>query len=78
MADFRGPDGKQDAGSHAARDGARPIFVDPQLLADFGHQLRTHLNAVLGAAGLLASGAESNEERELAGIVRSIRCSASR
>lgn len=47
----------------------RRIVVDPELLDDFGHQLRTQLNAVLGAAGLLAAAAESGEERELAAIV---------
>ena len=46
-----------------------PIPVDPELLADIGHQLRNQLNAVVGAAGLLASGAENSEERELAAIV---------
>jgi CheY-like chemotaxis protein len=43
--------------------------LDSELLADFGHQLRNQLNAILGAAGLLAMTAESNEERELASIV---------
>jgi len=28
--------------------------LDSELLGDFGHQLRNQLNAVLGAAGLLA------------------------
>jgi CheY-like chemotaxis protein len=43
--------------------------LDAELLADFGHQLRNQLNAILGAAGLLAMSAGSNEERELASIV---------
>jgi len=43
--------------------------LDAELLADFGHQLRNQLNAILGAAGLLAMTAASNEERELASIV---------
>src|SRR4029077_15339868 len=43
--------------------------LDPELLADFGHQLRNQLNAILGAAGLLAMSAGSTEERELASIV---------
>jgi len=43
--------------------------LDADLLADFGHQLRNQLNAVLGAAGLLAMTASSTEERELASIV---------
>jgi CheY-like chemotaxis protein len=43
--------------------------LDAELLADFGHQLRNQLNAVLGAAGLLAMTASSTEERELASIV---------
>src|SRR5260370_3577573 len=41
------------------------------LLDDVGHQVRNQLNAVVGAAGLLASGAETSEERELAAIVES-------
>jgi CheY-like chemotaxis protein len=47
----------------------RTISVDSELLVDVGHQLRNQLNAVIGAAGLLASGAETTEERELAAIV---------
>ncbi len=47
----------------------RLIEVDAELLADIGHQLRNQLNAVVGAAGLLSSGAETSEERELAAIV---------
>ncbi len=47
----------------------RVITVDAELLADVGHQLRNQLNAVVGAAGLLSSGAETSEERELAAIV---------
>ena len=43
--------------------------LDAELLADFGHQLRNQLNAVLGAAGLLAMTASSTEERELASII---------
>jgi CheY-like chemotaxis protein len=43
--------------------------LDAELLADFGHQLRNQLNAILGAAGLLAMSASSTEERELASIV---------
>jgi CheY-like chemotaxis protein len=43
--------------------------LDAELLADFGHQLRNQLNAVLGAAGLLSMTATTNEERELASIV---------
>ena len=45
------------------------IEVDSELWADVGHQLRNQLNAVVGAAGLLATGAESSDERELAAIV---------
>ncbi len=45
------------------------IQVDSELLADVGHQLRNQLNALVGAAGLLATGAETSEERELAAIV---------
>src|SRR6202165_6319533 len=43
--------------------------LDAELLADFGHQLRNQLNAVVGAASLLAVTATSSEERELASIV---------
>ena len=43
--------------------------LDPELLADFGHQLRNQLNAILGAAGLLTMTAATTEERELASIV---------
>jgi len=56
------PDGQAD-GHH------RTIEVDSELLADIGHQLRNQLNAVVGAAGLLSTGAETSEERELAAIV---------
>ena len=47
----------------------RTIQIDSELLADVGHQLRNQLNAAIGAAGLLAAGAETSEERELAAIV---------
>lgn len=47
----------------------RLIEIDADLLADVGHQLRNQLNAVVGAAGLLAIGAETGDERELAAIV---------
>jgi CheY-like chemotaxis protein len=47
----------------------RVDVLDGELLADFGHQLRNQLNAILGAAGLLAMSAGSTEERELASIV---------
>ncbi|GAC1668466.1 MAG: hypothetical protein PVS3B2_08040 [Candidatus Dormibacteraceae bacterium] len=43
--------------------------LDAELLADFGHQVRNQLNAVVGAAGLLSTGATSSDERELASIV---------
>src|SRR4030081_3656536 len=44
-------------------------MLDAELLADFGHQVRNQLNAVVGAAGLLATSATTSEERELASIV---------
>ena len=47
----------------------RKVEVDAELWADVGHELRTQLNAVVGAAGLLSTGAETSEERELAAIV---------
>ena len=45
------------------------LVAQAELLADFGHQLRDELNAIVGAAGLLIAIASSNEERELASIV---------
>src|ERR1700674_379306 len=54
----------------AASDGApKAGMLDAELLADFGHQVRNQLNAVVGAAGLLSTSATSSEERELASIV---------
>ena len=50
-------------------DNEKVDVLDDELLADFGHQLRNQLNAILGAAGLLAMTASSTEERELASIV---------
>jgi nitrogen-specific signal transduction histidine kinase len=47
----------------------QPGVLDAELLADFGHQARNQLNAVVGAAGLLSASAASDEERELASIV---------
>ena len=78
MAEFGGMEekfGRPDAGadqdgSATAHEGhGQTIPVNADLLADVGHQLRNQLNAVVGAAGLLATGAESSEERELAAIV---------
>ena len=48
----------------------KPIVIDSELLADFGHQLRNQLNAVVGAAGLLLTGAGTSEARELAAIIQ--------
>src|ERR1700704_422142 len=53
----------------AAGKAPKGEVLDAELLADFGHQLRNQLNAVLGAAGLLSMTATTNEERELASIV---------
>ncbi len=60
-----------DATPAAASAGRAPKadVLDAELLADFGHQLRNQLNAILGAAGLLAMTAATTEERELASIV---------
>jgi CheY-like chemotaxis protein len=62
-----------DIGTHPSepnQDGHRRIIeIDAELLDDVGHLLRNQLNAVVGAAGLLAAGAETSEERELASIV---------
>ena len=43
--------------------------LDAEVLADFGHQLRNQLNAIVGAAGLLAATATSSDQRELASVV---------
>ena len=43
--------------------------LDAELLIDFGHQLRNQLNAIVGAAGLLAATATSSDQRELASVV---------
>src|ERR1700674_4446649 len=48
---------------------SEPFTLDAELLADFGHQVRNQLNAVVGAASLVAVTATSIEERELASIV---------
>src|ERR1700674_5002665 len=48
---------------------SQAFALDAELLADFGHQLRNQLNAVVGAASLVAVTATSIEERELASIV---------
>jgi CheY-like chemotaxis protein len=53
----------------AAHPAQKAGVLDAELLADFGHQVRNQLNAVVGAAGLLATSATSSEERELASIV---------
>ena len=43
--------------------------LDAEVLEDFGHQLRNQLNAIVGAAGLLAATATSSDQRELASVV---------
>ncbi len=72
MGQFRDVDEKPDkdivTGANVNGAGGR-VVIDSELMADIGHQLRNQLNAVLGAAGLLSTGAESGEERELASIV---------
>jgi len=55
--------------SGAAKAAPKADVLDAELLADFGHQLRNQLNAILGAAGLLSMSASTTEERELASIV---------
>ncbi|HEV2217215.1 MAG TPA: response regulator [Candidatus Dormibacteraeota bacterium] len=45
------------------------VSIDPELLVDFGHQLRNQLNAIVGAAGLLSATATSSDQRELASVV---------
>ena len=39
------------------------------VLADFGHQLRTELNAIVSAASMLSATATTSEQRELSAIV---------
>jgi CheY-like chemotaxis protein len=60
---------KPPEGGARANGVPQPGVLDADLLADFGHQVRNQLNAVVGAAGLLSSSAVSSEERELASIV---------
>ncbi|HZQ50470.1 MAG TPA: response regulator [Candidatus Dormibacteraeota bacterium] len=57
----------------AETNGVQPesSALDRELLVDFGHQLRNQLNAIVGAAGLLAATATSSDQRELASIVLS-------
>ena len=43
--------------------------LDAEVLEDFGHQLRNQLNAIVGAAGLLAATATSSDQRELASVI---------
>jgi len=50
---------------------AEQTSLDRELLVDFGHQLRNQLNAIVGAAGLLAATATSSDQRELASVVLS-------
>src|SRR5260370_15529430 len=69
MSEFSGMGGKP---PEENPDGhPHQVHFDADLLDDVGHQLRNQLNAVVGAAGLLTSGAETSEERELAAIVES-------
>jgi CheY-like chemotaxis protein len=60
---------KKDVIADNAPGGSGPFALDADLLADFGHQLRNQLNAVVGAASMLSVTATSSEERELASIV---------
>src|SRR5438445_13578882 len=47
----------------------RTHALDDEVLADFGHQLRNQLNAIVGAAGLLSATATSSDQRALASVV---------
>lgn len=69
MGEFEEKDAAMTDGQPTPDGQRRMITVDAELLEDVGHQLRNQLNAVVGAAGLLSSGAETSEERELAAIV---------
>src|SRR3984893_446334 len=60
---------KKDAAGVGSMTVSQACALDADLLADFGHQLRNQLNAVVGAASMLSVTATSNEERELASIV---------
>jgi CheY-like chemotaxis protein len=60
---------KKDATAAKALEVVEAFPLDAELLADFGHQLRNQLNAVVGAASLLSVTATTTEERELASIV---------
>src|SRR5258706_15440041 len=56
----------------AESSGAKPPAshsLDAELIADFVHQLRNQLNAIVGAAGLLSATATSSDQRELASVV---------
>ncbi|HYM66751.1 MAG TPA: HAMP domain-containing sensor histidine kinase, partial [Patescibacteria group bacterium] len=48
----------------------KPVVIDAELLADFGHHLRNQLNAVVGASGLLLVSDDPGDIRELAAIVQ--------
>src|ERR1700687_1103337 len=60
---------KKDVAGASQLEAIEPFTLDAELLADFGHQLRNQLNAVVGAAGLLSATATPSEERERASIV---------
>jgi CheY-like chemotaxis protein len=60
---------KKDVSAPGTPGVSAPSVLDAELLADFGHQIRNQLNAVVGAASLLGVTATTSEERELASIV---------
>ncbi|TMB98605.1 MAG: hypothetical protein E6J40_05915 [Chloroflexi bacterium] len=45
------------------------VVAREDLLADFGHQLRNELNAIVSAASMLSATATTSEQRELSAIV---------
>jgi signal transduction histidine kinase/ActR/RegA family two-component response regulator len=54
----------------AAREALAADRARSEFLANMSHEIRTPLNGVVGLAGLLADGAASPRDREMAGIVR--------
>ena len=54
----------------AAREAMAADRARSEFLANMSHEIRTPLNGVVGLAGLLADGAASARDREMAGIVR--------
>ena len=56
---------------HAMRQALAADRARTEFLSNMSHEIRTPLNGVVGLAGLLADGAASPRDREMAGVVRS-------